>query len=95
MIFVLPALRALAGHADPVGLRLSLPLAAPLPANGIRRHFLRGRLEPTPRGSQVMPITETDSAHVASLAGADVLIVQPENDPGLPAGAVVEVVPLE
>jgi molybdopterin molybdotransferase len=95
MIVVLPAQRALAGHADPIGPRLSLPLAAPLRANGARRHFLRGRLEPTPKGSQVMPIAETDSAHMVSLAGADVLIVQPENDPGLPAGAVVEVVPLE
>lgn len=95
MIFVLPALRALAGHADPIGPRLGLPLAAALPANGVRRHFLRGRLEPTPAGSQVMPIAETDSGHVASLASADVLIVQPENDPGLPAGSIVEAVPLE
>ena len=74
---------------------LGLPLAAALPANGVRRHFLRGRLEPTPAGSQVMPIAETDSGHVASLASADVLIVQPENDPGLPAGSIVEAVPLE
>jgi molybdopterin molybdotransferase len=94
-LFVLPVLRALAGHADPTGPRLALPLAAPLPPNGPRRHFRRARFEPAPSGTQVMPITETDSAHLVSLALADALIVQPEDDPGLPAGAVVEVVPLE
>jgi molybdopterin molybdotransferase len=94
-LFVLPVLRTLAGHADPLGPRLALPLAAPLPPNGPRRHFRRARLEPAPSGTQVIPIPETDSAHLASLALADVLIVQPENDSGMPAGAVVEVVPLE
>jgi molybdopterin molybdotransferase len=94
-LFVLPVLRALAGHADPTGPRLALPLAAPLPPNGPRRHFRRARFEPAPSGTQVMPIMETDSAHLLSLALADALIVQPEDDPGLPAGAVVEVVPLE
>jgi molybdopterin molybdotransferase len=94
-LFVLPVLRALAGHADPTGPRLALPLAAPLPPNGPRRHFRRARFEPAPSGTQVMPITETDSGHLASLALADALIVQPEDDPGLPTGAVVEVVPLE
>jgi molybdopterin molybdotransferase len=94
-LFALPVLRGVAGHADPIGPRLALPLAAPLPPNGPRRHFRRARLEPAPSGTQVMPIMETDSAHLLSLALADALIVQPEDDPGLPAGAVVEVVPLE
>jgi molybdopterin molybdotransferase len=93
-VLVLPALRRLAGDADPIGARLRLPLAAPLPANGPRRHFIRGRLEPAPGGTQIMPIAETDSGHIAALAAADGLIVQPENDPGLAAGIAVDVMPL-
>jgi molybdopterin molybdotransferase len=43
---------------------------------------------------EVTPIFETDSSHSASLAMADALIVQPENDPGAPPGEIVEVIPL-
>jgi molybdopterin molybdotransferase len=93
-VIVLPALRKLLGQTDPVGTPLRLPLAAHLPANGARRHFVRARIEPAPAGSQVMPITETDSGHIASLAAADGLIVQPEDSPALAAGTVVDVIPL-
>ena len=93
-VIVLPALRKLLGQGDPVGTPLRLPLAAPLPANGARRHFVRARIEPAPAGSQVMPFTETDSGHIASLAAADSLIVQPEDSPALAAGTVVDVIPL-
>jgi molybdopterin molybdotransferase len=93
-VLVLPALRRLVGDADPIGPTLRLPLAAPLRANGPRRHFVRARLEPAPGGTQVLPIAETDSAHIASLAAADALIVQPEDDPGQAAGAPVDVLPL-
>jgi len=93
-VVVLPALRQMAGQSDPLGPRLRLPLAAALPANSIRRHFVRGRIEPAPGGTTVMPFAEADSGHIASLAAADGLIIQPENDPGLPAGAVVDFIPL-
>jgi molybdopterin molybdotransferase len=42
----------------------------------------------------VMPISEMDSSHSSSLAAADALIVQPENDPGMGAGSIVQVIPL-
>jgi molybdopterin molybdotransferase len=93
-VIVLPTLRKLLGQADPFGTRYRLPLAAPLPANGIRRHFLRARLEPAPGGTEVMPLAEVDSGHLASLATADGLIIQPENDPGMAAGTVVDFIPL-
>ena len=94
IVVVLPTLRRMLGQLDPANPQLRRPLAAPLPANGSRRHFLRARLEPGPGGTAVIPLGETDSGHIASLAAADGLIVQPENDPGLPAGASVDFIPL-
>ena len=91
VILVLPALRRLAGLTEVENMRLSMRLAKPCSANGPRRHYLRGRILP---GGEVMPVAETDSGHVSSIATANCLIEQAENDPGLPAGAAVQVIPL-
>jgi len=91
-VVVIPAIRKFAGDAEPEGRRLRLALAAALPPNGVRRHYLRGRLEPAPGGTQIMPLEETDSGHLASFAASDALIIQPEDDPGQPAGAAVDVI---
>lgn len=94
-VILRPALRQMTGHSDPFWPQLGLPLATDLPPNGPRRHFMRGTLGRDDRGlMRVTPISETDSSHSSSLAMADVLIVQPEDDPGQPAGRVVEVIPL-
>jgi molybdopterin molybdotransferase len=94
-VILRPALRQMTGHADPFWPLLGVALAAPLPPNGPRRHFLRGRLGRSASGlTEVTPFSETDSAHSSSLAAADALIVQPEDDPGRPAGAAVDVIPL-
>lgn len=90
-----PALRQMTGHADPFWPRIGVPLAADLPANGERRHYRRAMLRPNAAGlPEAVPIAETDSSHTSSLALADALIVQPEEDPGTPAGEIVEVIPL-
>lgn len=90
-----PALRQMTGHADPFWPLISLPLAADLPPNGPRRHFVRATIERTDRGPPtVTPMRETDSSHSFSLAQADALIVQPEDDAGQAAGTVVDVIPL-
>ena len=95
MVVVMPALRKLAGYAEPVWPIMRLPLAAPLPANGPRRHFLRGAISTGGTGlTAVMPIDETDSAHLSSMARADCLIVQPENDTERETGTSVEIIPL-
>ena len=94
LVMVLPALRQFAGQTEPFGVRLRLPLAAALPPNGNRRHFLRASLEPSPGGTRAMPFAEADSGHVSLLAAADGLIIQLENDPGLPPGAAVDFIPL-
>jgi molybdopterin molybdotransferase len=80
---------------DPLGHHWRLPLAAPTPPNSARRHFMRARLVTRPEGTALLPILETDSGHTSSLALADMLIVQPEHDPGQPAGTIVEAIDID
>ena len=94
-VLLRPALRQMTGHADPFWPRLTLPLATGLAPNGPRRHFLRGTLGRSELGFlEVTPLSETDSAHTSSLAAADALVIQPEDDPGRPAGDFIDVIPL-
>ena len=94
MIILRPALRQMTGHADPLFPQLGVPLAADLPPNGPRRHYVRGLLSRNAIGFlEVTPISETDSSHSSSLAMADALIIQPEDDSGRRAGDMVEVIP--
>src|SRR3569623_836053 len=94
-VLVRPALRLMTGHTDPFWPFMGVPLSTDLPANGERRHFVRGKLSRNDIGFlEVTPIAETDSNHSSSLAEADALIVQPENDPGTEAGEIVEIIPL-
>ncbi|MDP2781835.1 gephyrin-like molybdotransferase Glp [Devosia sp.] len=90
IVFIKPALRAWLGLAPQI--HWHLPLAAPTPPNTARRHFMRAQLLQTPTGPQALPISQTDSGHTSSMARADLLIVQPEHDPGRPAGAIVETI---
>ena len=93
IVFIKPALRAWLGlNAQP---GWSMPLAGATPANTARRHFMRARLLQTPTGPQAQPISQTDSGHTSSMAHADLLIVQPEQDPGQAAGTMVEVLPID
>jgi molybdopterin molybdotransferase len=95
IVLVRPALRLMTGHTDPFWPFMGVPLAADLPPNGERRHFVRGTLTRNEIGFlEVIPIAQTDSNHSTSLAEADALIIQPENDPGMPAGEIVEIIPL-
>jgi len=91
-VFIKPALRLWQGFANPLGHHWRLPLAAATPRNTARRHFMRAQLVHLPDATAVLPILETDSGHTSSLAQADMLIVQPEHDPGQPAGTVVDAI---
>lgn len=93
IVFIKPALRAWLGHAEPEHWRL--PLLAPTPPNSARRHFMRARLVHGDDGLGLLPISQTDSGHTSSLALADMLIVQPEHDPGHEAGTLVEALPID
>lgn len=94
-VLVRPALRLMTGHTDPFWPSLAVPLAADLPANAERRHYVRAKLNRSEIGFlEALPIAETDSNHSSSLAEADALIIQPENSGLVPAGEMVEVIPL-
>ena len=90
IVFIKPALRHWVGLAPQPDWQL--PLAGPTPANTARRHFMRARLLHTPQGPQAEPISQTDSGHTSSMAHADLLIVQPEHDPGQSTGTIVEAI---
>jgi molybdopterin molybdotransferase len=87
-VFIKPALRHWLGYPEPDYWRL--PLAGPTPPNTARRHFMRAQLVHTATGPELLPISQTDSGHTSSLAHADMLIVQPEHDPGQQAGTIVQ-----
>lgn len=94
LTIALPALRRAAGLSQPVPPSLHLPLAVPLPANGPRRHYVRGQLVNEDGQTKVMPFSQTDSSLLSTLSRADVLIVQPEASDALSSGAIVEVLPV-
>ncbi|MEY4159441.1 MAG: hypothetical protein RLZZ136_62 [Pseudomonadota bacterium] len=86
-LFLLPLLRALLGSTAPLPQALNLPLAAPVPAGGMRREFLRGRI--TPQGAEVL--RNQDSGALAALATATLIIDRPSNAPALNAGTDVPI----
>jgi molybdopterin molybdotransferase len=92
-VFIKPALRKWLGYAEQPSWRL--PLAGPTPPNSARRHFMRAQLVHTSTGPELMPISQTDSGHTSSLSNADMLIIQPEFDPGAPAGSTVESIEID
>lgn len=91
-IFLKPALRHWLGLAEVEPLRL--PLLGPTPPNTARRHFMRARMVTRDGVTGLLPINETDSGHTSSLAAADALIVQLENDLGQTAGTMVSALPI-
>lgn len=88
-VFMLPLLRAMLGLPPAPAPRRSAALAAPLPPNGPREHYLRGRVRPD---GAVEPFDKQDSSLLSVLAEADCLVVQPPGDPGRDPGEAVDVV---
>jgi len=84
-LFMLPLLRRLLGATRPVPLPVPVTLAAPLPANGPRRGFLRAWWD----GRAVAAHPVQDSGAMASLAASNVLIDRPAHAPPAVAGETV------
>ncbi len=91
LLFAVPLLRRLGGRGGSLPV-VSLPLAAPLPANGDRRDHLRGRLDESGR---VDARARQDSALIAVLAGADVLVIRPVGAPAAAIGEMVDCIRLD
>jgi molybdopterin molybdotransferase len=71
-------------------------LGVPLAANDRRQDYLRARMAGDGDGSLVVtPYDRQDSSMLRTLAAADCLIVRPPHAPAAPAGATVDVLPLD
>ncbi|MBB3032813.1 molybdopterin molybdotransferase MoeA [Alteriqipengyuania lutimaris] len=84
-LFMAPAIRKLAGAAACLPRAVPLPLAAPLPAGGKRREFLRA----TWTDAGVIAAEVQDSSALLPLARADVLIDRPAGADRSDTGAFV------
>ena len=92
-VFLVPLIYRLLGRADPPQAATAI-LAAGLEATGPRQHYLLAVTEP---GSppRVRALPSQDSGRISSLAAASVLIVRPPEAPALPAGAAVDILPID
>ena len=89
-LFALPLIRRMMGAAEPLP---DAPLAitgCDLPEGGARTEFLRARTG----GGMVWLLDNQDSAALAALARADVLIRRDAHAPPAPAGTMVSVLPI-
>ena len=94
-LFLLPLLRHMAGDPNPVSQPVMARASVGLKANGARRDFMRATLARDAEGALwATPCTLQDSSMLGVLAGADALLIRPENDPARAAGATVPVLTL-
>ncbi len=86
-LFLLPLLRRLAGSDHPLPTAIPMRLAAPLPAGGRRREFIRAVWN----GHTVLPMANQDSSALLALARSNVLIDRAAEAPAAAAGDSVPV----
>lgn len=89
-IFVAPVVRAMLGLGKEAAPRQTVSLAAALPANGPREHYMRAQV--TSEG--LTAFDRQDSSLLTVLAGANALLVRPPHDPAQSVGAQVQFVPI-
>lgn len=82
-LFLTPLLAALQGGASEPAFQI-LPVAAPMPANGPRDHYMRARVVRDPLGHpKVEALSDQDSSMVTAMAAADCLLRRPPHAPAL------------
>lgn len=90
MLFLKPLVAHLLGARSPIPAPVIARLAAALPATGNRAEYLRGRWS---EGGAV-PVGSQDSAGLAALVEAELLIVRPPQSSALGPGADIDIIPL-
>ncbi|THD77993.1 MAG: molybdopterin molybdotransferase MoeA [Phenylobacterium sp.] len=92
-MFLRPILAAYQGALpDPV--TITAKLAAGLPANGPREHWMRAKLSYAEGEVTIRPYRDQDSSLISVFAASDALLRRQAGAAALPAGAVVEALPL-
>lgn len=89
-LFLKPLIAHLLGSANPIPPTAAARLGAPVPPTGSRAEYLRARW----KNGLAFPVRSQDSAGLAALAEADMLIVRPPDSTGLDAGADIEIITL-
>ncbi|MBV1902050.1 MAG: molybdopterin molybdotransferase MoeA [Marinosulfonomonas sp.] len=87
-VFMLPMLRKMLGLGAQAAPRATAKLAAPLPVNGARAHYMRARVN----DGEIAPAKRQDSALLSVLADVNALLIRPVDDPAREIGESVEFV---
>lgn len=88
-LFLLPMLRAMQGHPDPLPRPRTARLARDIAGNGNRAHFMRARLEETGALPLLHPAESQDSSLIVVLSDSNALLFRPIGDPARKAGETV------
>ncbi|MDO9490202.1 MAG: molybdopterin molybdotransferase MoeA [Sphingomonadaceae bacterium] len=94
-LFVLPALRRMAGSPSPLPPVLQARTRVTLPANGARRDHLRSTLSWDGSDWRVTPAALQDSSTLRILAASNALLVRPEGAAAVAVDGFVPVMPLD
>ncbi len=95
-VFLLPLIDRLLGRAVSPASPVRARLTEPLDRNGPRQHFMRAVTTRDETGALlVTPQVSQDSSLMSPLAASNALLVRAVNAPALPAGADVEVLPMD
>lgn len=86
VVFVAPVLRAMLGLPAEPAARKTATLAAAIPKNGPREHYMRARLE----HGELTVFERQDSSLLTVLADANALAIRPPNDPERAQGDVLD-----
>lgn len=89
-LFLAPMIHAMQGLPAGRTAEITLPLSAPLPANGNREHYMRARVE----NGSVAAFDRQDSSLLSILSNANALIVRPVGDGPRETGEMVRVIAL-
>lgn len=93
ILFMQPLIMRMQGLDGKLALRRAR-LAAPLPPEGNRQHYLRARLDEGEDLPSITPFDNQDSSLLSILSQADALLIRPPHDPARKAGALMDYLPL-